>query len=381
MEFEATLFAGIPAGNPNLYRRVRVAVGDPAAWLQFSDGRQLVIIRDIEMGRAKAANPNVEVCCPADFTPAAGLDADRGTATAQAVAECLFRTGVQHVRCDRTLPFIFAWHLSQLGLTPVYDCDLGVLDRRQKSDEELSWLQDAQAMTEAAMEMACGTIASAKVDSAGVLFSDGAPLTSERVQRLVSLFLLDRGYSNPSGSIVATAPHSADCHDSGAGPLRTGIPVIVDIFPRCDATLYYGDCTRTVVHGEPSETVKKMHAAVVASKHAATELLLPGNRAETVHEKVIEVLTKHGFTSSRGTVSDGPTIQHGTGHGIGLEVHEPILLDHGGGPMLENEVFTVEPGLYGRLDGGVRVEDMIVVTSNGPRNLNHLHEGLDWRTS
>ena len=99
------------------------------------------------------------------------------------------------------------------------------------------------------------------------------------------------------------------------------------------------------------------------------------------HEKEQTLhLVAHGFEISRGTTTDEPTIQHGTGHGIGLEVHEPILLDDGGGELLANEVFTIEPGLYGRNDGGVRIEDMLVVQNGPARNLNRLHQGLDWRT-
>lgn len=100
--------------------------------------------------------------------------------------------------------------------------------------------------------------------------------------------------------------------------------------------------------------------------------------AESVHRASDEVLVQHGFPLSRGQLTDEPSIQHGTGHGIGLDVHEPILLDHGGGEMLEGEVFTIEPGLYGRNVGGVRVEDMLVVTTGEAKNLNQLHEGLDW---
>jgi len=124
-----------------------------------------------------------------------------------------------------------------------------------------------------------------------------------------------------------------------------------------------------------------MHAAVLDAKRAATEKLVAGGTAEKVHQAVIERLVSHGFAVSRGTTTDEPTIQHGTGHGIGLEVHEPILLDDGGGELLANEVFTIEPGLYGRNDGGVRIEDMLVVQNGPARNLNRLHEGLDWRTS
>lgn len=377
--FEATLFGGIPAENPTLYRRVLITAGDPAAWIETPEGKSTLIIRDIEMSRAAAASGASQVHCPADFVPPQRpLSADRATATAQAAAECLRRMGVQTLRVDRSLPYLYAHEVQQAGIEMVYDADLGVVDRRVKSELEIKWLAEAQAVTEQAMEVACQLIARAKANRDGILEVDGDLLTSQRVKATISRFLLDLNYTTGHGSIVATAPRSADCHDAGEGPLRTGVPVIVDIFPRCEATRYHGDCTRTVVHGEPSDVVQRMHAAVVAAKQAAIELLQPGNLAADVHQKVVEVQQAHGFRLSRGSVSDDPTIQHGTGHGIGLEVHEPILLDDGGGEMLAGEVFTVEPGLYGRLDGGVRVEDMVVVTDDGPRNLNRLPEGLDW---
>ena len=115
-----------------------------------------------------------------------------------------------------------------------------------------------------------------------------------------------------------------------------------------------------------------MHKAVVEAKAAAEALLKTGNTAGQIHQAAEDVLVRHGFPLSRGTITDHPSIQHGTGHGIGLDLHEPILLDHGGGEVLKGEVFTVEPGLYGRIDGGIRVEDMLVVTDDGPRNLNRL---------
>ena len=86
-----------------------------------------------------------------------------------------------------------------------------------------------------------------------------------------------------------------------------------------------------------------------------------GSTGDAVHKAAENRLLSHGYPISRGEITNQPSIQHGTGHGIGLDVHEPILLDHGGGQLLEGEVFTIEPGLYGREDGGVRVEDMLVV--------------------
>lgn len=376
---EAIAFAGIADKNPSLYRRLRVALGDPAAWFQIGDVR-IALVRDIERERVIKSALADKVVSPPDFAPAGGFDPDRETATAQALAIALKQHGVQHVCVDRTFPMIYAHHLVDAGLQLRYDASLGVLDRRVKSEEEIEMLAKAQSVTESVMEEICGMIARSRPDADGVLRDNDTPLTSERVRVIAAETFMRRGFSMAHGAIVATTPHVADCHHAGEGPLVTGQPVIVDLFPRDESTRYWGDCTRTVVNGRPSDEVMAMHAAVCEAKKAAIDKLIAGQTAASVHQAAIDALTSNGYSLSRGKTSDEPTIQHGTGHGIGLEVHEPILLDDGGGELLEGEVFTVEPGLYGRRVGGVRVEDMLVVGTGPARNLNRLHEGLDWRT-
>ncbi len=371
------IFAGIALKNPSLFRRICVPLGDPAAWIETTD-RRVALVRDIEMDRVRRLSSADRVVCPMDYEPAEKLDADRETATAQAVAEFCRRENLPAVRVDRSLPFVFAWHLQQAGIELSYDPDLGVIDRRQKSEQEIERLAEAQSVTESVMRYLCETIARCTVAADGTLVHEGEALTSERARAMAAAEFLKRDYSMSHGAIVATAPEVADCHHAGTGPLRTGVPVIVDLFPMNNETRYWGDCTRTVVHGQPSETVRKMHDAVVAANAAATKQLRLGQTAESVHLAADQALLDAGFELSRGTVSDQPTIQHGTGHGIGLDVHEPILLDIGGGPVLEREVFTIEPGLYGRQDGGVRVENMLVVREGDAQSLNQLHEGLDW---
>ncbi|KAA5538554.1 aminopeptidase P family protein [Roseiconus nitratireducens] len=373
----AKLFAGIAAKNPSLFRRVRVTLGDPAAWIEI-DGKATALVRDLEMDRVRSLSHADQVLCPADCVPDGGLDPDRETATAQAVAEFFRRQQVRSVSVDRTLPYIFAWHLRDADIEVQYDPEMGVFDRRQKSEEEIDALAEAQAVTESVMQLVCEKIAMAGVGADGTLKIDATDLTSERVRAIAAEQFLFRNYSMAHGAIVASAPQVADCHHSGSGPLRTGVPIVVDLFPTNNVTHYCGDCTRTVVHGQPSDTVIQMHSAVVAAKRAAIEKLRVGFTGQDVHRASESVLIDAGYKSSRGQLTDQPSIQHGTGHGIGLEVHEPILLDEGGGALLEREVFTVEPGLYGRHDGGVRIEDMLVVRDGQAQNLNRLHEGLNW---
>ncbi|MFG0263468.1 MAG: M24 family metallopeptidase [Novipirellula sp. JB048] len=373
----ASIIAGYADKNASLFRRLQVPLGDPAAWFDLR-GHTVALVRDLEMDRVRQHSPADHVTCPAEHTPPLGLSADRETATAQAAVQLLRSKRIEQIKVDRSLPYIFAWHLQQAEIELIYDEELGVLDRRVKSDHEIEHLGRAQAVTEEVMQRLCERIANASADAQGRLCVATEVLTSESMRTLAALEFLKRGFSMEHGAIVATAPEAADCHHRGSGPLYTERPIIVDLFPRDESTRYHGDCTRTVVHGRASEPVQAMHAAVLAAKAAAEKLLVAGNLASEVQQACETTLQAHGYTSSRGTITDQPTIQHGTGHGIGLDVHEPILLDHGGGELLEGEVFTVEPGLYGRTDGGVRIEDMLVVTEHQPRNLNRLHSGLDW---
>lgn len=341
----------------------------------------ILILRDIEMARARAKARADRVACPADYAPAGGLSGDRETATAQAAAECLRRAGVTRVVSDRTLPLIFAEIARQAGITVECDLEMGVLERRSKDQQEIAWLRESQSATEGAMEMACRLIASAEARRDGVLVRDGEPLTSERVRAAIDHWLLDRGYSNPP-PIVAGGPGGADCHNLGHGELRTGQPVIVDIFPRNRETHYYGDCTRTVVHGEVPDEIAKMHAAVRQAKAAAVAAVRTGVTGEDVHRATTEAITRLGYAVGL-PGDEAPdsycAITHGTGHGVGLDVHEPPLLDLKGPELVVGDAITVEPGLYRKDLGGVRVEDMVVVTQSGCENLNSLHEGLDWR--
>lgn len=384
---EAIVMAGIPSVNASLYRKIRFCVGDPVAYVELREGGQptssTLILRDIEMDRARKAARAEHVACPADFAPEGGISGDRETATAQAAAECLRRAGVKRVVGDRTLPLIFADVIRQTGIEVECDLKMGVIERRSKDAEEIAWLREAQRVTEGAIQMTCELIANAEADSDGVLQHEGEALTAERVRAMVAVWLIEKGYTDPS-AIIAGGSEGGDCHNLGFGPLRTGEPVIVDIFPCNSATRYNGDCTRTVVHGAISDEVAKMHAAVSEAKAAGIAAIRPGATGEEVHRATIAVIKQHGYATGL-PAHDSPdsycAMTHGTGHGVGLDVHEPPLLDFKGPALVLGDVLTVEPGLYSKAIGGVRAEDMVVVTEDGCVNLNQLHEGLNWKSS
>jgi Xaa-Pro aminopeptidase len=380
----ALLMAGIPQLNSALYHRIRFLVGDPAAYVQLptSTGvKSVLILRDIEMERARRFARANEVACPADYAPASGLSGDRETATAQAAAECLRRAGVKQVVADRTLPLIFADLAREAGIGVKCDMDMGVADRRRKDPEEIESIRQSQKATEQIIERTCRLIARCEARSDGVLLHEGRPLTSERIRATINHWFIDLGYVNPP-SIIAGGPVGADCHDLGHGELRTAEPVIVDVFPRSATTLYYGDCTRTVVHGDAPDQVVRMHAAVCDAKRSGMAAARAGVTGEEVHKATIAAIVKHGYKTGL-PPADAPddycAMTHGTGHGVGLECHEPPLLDFKGPELLEGELVTIEPGLYRRGVGGVRVEDIVLIHPDRCESLNQLPEGLDWK--
>jgi Xaa-Pro aminopeptidase len=379
-----TIRAGVPAINKAVFHAIRFAAHDPAVFITVPMGdrvRRVLIVRDVELERARKLPTADKVYCPADFAPPEGLSGDREIATAQAAAVCLTRHGIRRVAADRSLPLVFAEHLREAGVDVVLDPDLGLAERRRKDAFEGDALRQAQRDTESAVAMACGIIRGASARSDGVLLHDGRPLTSERVKQLVDLHLMQLGYTN-DGSIIAGGPIGADCHHSGTGELRTGQPVLVDIFPQNKTTLYHGDCTRTVVHGDVPDAVIGMHAAVIAAKAAAEKATRAGVTGDSVHQATVAEMRKHNVQIRFDKPGDDPHmwfIPHGTGHGIGLDLKEPPLLDFKGVELVTGDAVTIEPAVYCRVIGGVRVEDLYIVREDGCENLDALPQGLtDW---
>jgi len=379
-DYDATIIGGNPGEHMGLYHAVRFGCHDAAAFVEFEgSGERVFVVRDIELDRAKKHARADRVHAPAELASEGGLSPDRDAGVAQAAAECLKRGGAKRVRMDRATPMLFAHVLREAGLDVFCDPGFGAAERRAKDEQEIAWLRGAQATTEKAMRLACETIARADVDADGGLVLTGAPLTSERVRSMIDVCLLEQGYRN-GDCVVAGGVHGSDPHERGTGQLRTGEVVVVDIFPQNKQTLYNGDCTRCVVNGEIPDAVAKMHAACVEAKAAGIDKARAGVNASDLHAAVVAVIEKHGFAFRRpGAEGSGAAMLHGTGHGIGLSVHEPPLLDEGQGPLLVGDAITIEPGIYDSDVGGIRIEDMVIVTEGDPINLNTLPEGLDWR--
>jgi len=176
--------------------------------------------------------------------------------------------------------------------------------------------------------------------------------------------MLEEDLLNVEGIIISCGPHAAIPHHRGSGPLRPNETIICDIFPRYRGNHYFADMTRTYVKGAPSPELKKLYAAVFEAQTKAIAMVRPGIRFADVHEKCVEIFAKRGYHSgNKGFI-------HGTGHGLGLDIHEAPYVSKGQtGVFEEGHVVTIEPGLYYPKLGGVRLEDVVWVTKNGCENL------------
>ena len=382
---DARLRSGAPLISKAVFHLVPLPLADPVSVIDL-DGRREVILRDVERARAKRELAVDAVHVYEDFEPEGGLSPDREIRAAQATAEFLRRAGVTRVTGDRSVPLVVADAVRSAGIELVCDPQLGIMERRAKTDREVEALRAAQRVTEDAVRLACETIARSRVRDDGVLIDDdGEVWTSARVRAQVRHVLGELGAAGDK-CVIAGGPQGGDCHSEGAGPLRTGEPVIIDVFPKHLESGYHGDCTRTVVHGEVPPEVARMHATVVEAKAASLAAIRAGETGRAVHEAAAAVITGAGYSLDfpEGDIPlEGPptgfcSMPHGVGHGIGLDLKEPPLVDATGIELIAGDAVTIEPGLYAPGLGGLRIEDLVIVRDGGYDNLNTLHEGLDW---
>jgi Xaa-Pro aminopeptidase len=244
--------------------------------------------------------------------------------------------------------------------------------RRAKTEAEISIIEKTQAAVEAACAHAVAILEESDVDVNGTLHWRGEPLTSELLRSEIDVELLRRGCA-ADGTIAAGGRQGADPHERGHGPLKAGESIIVDIFPMDLSTRYYSDMTRTFVKGEPNDGLQEMYDAVLESQEAALSMIKAGVNGRDVHRKVADVLHEAGYKTNVHDQEPGKPLTegffHGTGHGVGLEIHEAPRISLAEDELIPGDVVSVEPGVYDPKVGGVRIEDLVVVTEGGCRNL------------
>jgi Xaa-Pro aminopeptidase len=336
----------------------------------YTDGEIRLLVPDLEYARASADSDGDSVRRFSAFDYGERvLEHGPRKAGPLTTAAFLDECGIDSVSVPTAFPTGTADVLRDrdIGVVPDYDDAVGSI-RAVKTDAEIEHIATTQRAAEAAMAAAEGTFERATVE-AGVLRLDGEVVTSERVRRTIETTLLERSCGTAT-CIVASGAESAHGHAVGSGPIGANEPVIVDIAPQHEQSRYFGDVTRTFVKGEPGAKIEEWYALVREAHDAALGAIQPGITGEEVNHRVCDVFEREGYPTLRTdeTTEDGFT--SATGHGVGLDLHERPKLSWGGGELRPGHVVTVEPGLYERGFGGVRLEDLLVVTETGCENLN-----------
>ena len=250
--------------------------------------------------------------------------------------------------------------------------------RRAKSSHELAGIRRAQRAAEAGIGVARDLLRRAEPANGG-LTVDGEPLTCELVkERIQATFLAHGALSDEM--IVSHGPQTAIGHEMGSGAIDRDDVVLLDLFPVDVESACFADITRTFAVGDVPHEIREWHGYCREALELATAEIRPGVNGADVHRLVSEFFAERGFPTQL-TKKEGEALQdgfyHGLGHGVGLEVHESPALGVIGEELVPGDVLTIEPGLYRQGLGGVRVEDLLLVTDDGYEVLTECPYDLD----
>jgi Xaa-Pro aminopeptidase len=354
--------------HPSILWRTGFLAPDPVVYIEV-DGDATLYVSGLEYRRAqKEARVNVARFDDADFRARLSAEGEVAAFGAMIVAR-LAAARADEVLVDPEFPLGLARAIEKGDIVVRSDRPLFENERRAKNEAEAASVRRSQQAAQAAIDRIRAILGAAEVRD-GMLYRAGEPLTSGHLIAAMEIDLLSRGFG-ADGTIAAGGSAAADPHVSDSGHLPAGKGVIIDIFPYGKQSRYFGDITRTFVVGQPTKTWQQMYGAVKAAHDVALSMVRPGANGRDIHRAVCQTLYDAGFgASTKGFERDGvPAMIHGTGHGVGLEVHEPPRVSDLDIELRERDVITIEPGLYSPEEGGVRLEDTVLVTADGYRNL------------
>jgi Xaa-Pro aminopeptidase len=368
------LLHGDTATSAALRHEVPLMIIDPFTYLE-ADGTATIVTNVLERDRIAEVRPDAQLV-GLDELGLYELVADgmpRHQAELEVLSRAAARAGLRSALVPPEFPLAVADRLRADGVELVVDVGAFAARRRLKSAAELDGIRRAQRAAEAGMAAAAALLrAASPVD--GRLRLDGEVLTAERVRAAVREACADAGAPAPPDILVTTAL-SGGGHDPGSGPLPAALPIVIDLWPRDEVSGCWADMTRTFVVGQPSDDVLALQELVGTALAAARSAIRPGRTGREVYDVAAEVFEQAGHPTQR-TRAPGETLAHGfyfaLGHGVGLEVHEaPTLgLAVGEAPLVAGDVLALEPGIEGLPSiGGVRFEDLVLVTEHGCETL------------
>jgi len=353
---------------------------DPFVYVE-SRGKSSILLSDLEFDRGCREASVDEVVSQSEL--ASGLEKilGRKPSAIEVTARFLKTRGAGRPLVPADFPLGLARELEAHGImvTPVE----GMFrpEREIKTVEEINLMTRATRITESGMERAFEVLRAASIGHRNILRWGGAILTSERLRMEIESAILRAGGIPSGNSIVACGEQGCDPHERGHGPLKAHQLIILDLFPRAASSGYYGDLTRTVVRGRANEEQVRLWEVCLLGQKLALGSLRSGADGGKIHREVTQFFADNGYPTERvGMRKDGQGGRwsgffHGTGHGLGLDLHESPRF--GAAKLKAGQVFTIEPGLYIPGLGGVRHEDVALITKTGHRMLSRCPKPLE----
>ncbi len=358
---QAILMYAASETDANLFYATKFLVGDPVPFIQIGK-RRMLILSDLEIGRGRDEAGVEEILSLSALAKAVG----EGWTMSKIIARALKDHGCNACTVPMNFPVGLADALRKLGIRIEAKPEPFYPGRLIKTPAEIRAIEAAQRAVEEAVHAAVDLLRRAKIRGHKIV-SGGEPVTSELLKKIINVKLMERGCV-AKNTIVAPGDQGCDPHNRGTGPVRPDQTLIMDVFPRSGITHYFADMTRTVVKGKASEKIRRQYAAVLESQLGCIRGIRHGADGKALHDGVKAVLESRGYkTGPRNGKMEG--YFHGTGHGVGLDIHEAPSIGARGTRLEAGTVVTVEPGLYYFGTGGVRIEDMVLVTKTGCRNL------------
>jgi Xaa-Pro aminopeptidase len=347
---------------------------DPFIFIRTSKGRRVLVMSDLEMDRAKSQSKAHRVLSLSEYIALSQKRYGKAPHVADVIATVSRSLGIRGFSVPENFPTGVADRLRKNGVRVSVIPDPFFNERLYKTPEEIKHIQRAMRITESGMQAAVDVVRKSSIRNGWVVYQ-GKRLTAETLREVANGTIYDQGCI-ASHTIIAPGKHGCDPHDVGSGPIRANQPIILDIFPRHEKTGYFADITRTVVKGKAPQLVREMYNAVLEGQRFALRNIRHGVKTRMIHRGILDLFKSRGFETGK----IGGRMQgffHGTGHGLGLDIHEPPRIAINNLVLEKGMVVTVEPGLYYHPVGGMRIEDTVVVTQTGIKNLTRFPKFLE----
>ena len=370
---EARLIIAAGEASPDLYFRTRFLTPDPYTYLEIRS-EKIMLVNDLEIDRARKESTADRVLPARDWEKKLSASG-KSPSSVNIVSAFLEERKIRNILVPFDFPLGYADGLRKNGFDVTANIGPFFPERAFKSPEEAKMIRTVQIGVEEALGEVVRILKESTIRD-GFIHYGGKVLTSEAVKSILKKEMIGKSLLGEH-TIVAGGEQACDPHMEGEGPLPAHLPIVFDIFPHHESTRYFSDMTRTLFKGSVKKVHRDLYEAVLEAQKKAISLARPEIESRELHQTVVDTFETLGYqTGEKNGRMEG--FFHGTGHGVGLEIHEAPRVGKTGELLKPGHVITVEPGLYYPGIGGVRIEDMLFITGTGFENLTTFPK--DWGT-